>query len=164
MLPAPLPLGPPPLGCKQGWRFYRGLGGRAGELAATCHRLKEMRTALRVLRAMHEGKPRRPTLRCSMLWACHRRCGHGHVCSGALVCLLGTELAGTLEVSGGLDPATLLRGVLDLDCCAVIGHSYGGSTATAFAAEEPAVRCAVAFDPWWCAVACILGMCVSAAE
>lgn len=106
------------LACGKGWRFYRGLGGRAGELAATCHRLKEMGTALRVLRAMHEG----------------------------------TELTGTLEVSGGLDPATLLRGALDLDCCATIGHSYGGSTATAFAAEEPAVKCAVAFDPWWYAL------------
>ena len=54
-----------------------------------------------------------------------------------------------LTLSRGLDPASFLRGRLDLGCLAAMGHSYGGATVTALAAEDPSWAAAVALDPWW---------------
>ncbi|KXZ55905.1 hypothetical protein GPECTOR_2g1456 [Gonium pectorale] len=42
-----------------------------------------------------------------------------------------------------------LRGRLDLSRAAVIGHSYGGATAAAAAAQLPCFAAAVSLDPWW---------------
>ena len=42
----------------QGWRFYAGLGGEEGQVEKTRHRVVEMKTALRVLRALNKGKLR----------------------------------------------------------------------------------------------------------
>lgn len=41
-------------------------------------------------------------------------------------------------------------GVLDVEAVALAGHSYGGATVTALCSQEPAFKCTVALDPWWC--------------
>ncbi|GAX79240.1 hypothetical protein CEUSTIGMA_g6680.t1 [Chlamydomonas eustigma] len=44
---------------------------------------------------------------------------------------------------------TLFRDRLDLERTAVMGHSYGGATATLAASSYPEFKCAAALDPWW---------------
>lgn len=58
-----------------------------------------------------------------------------------------------LRLSHSHDAATFLRGRLDLSRVIVMGHSFGGATAAAFAAERAVeVSCCVALDPWWPAI------------
>ena len=40
----------------RGWRFYKGLGGDEGQVEKTRHRMVEMRTAVRILKALHRGQ------------------------------------------------------------------------------------------------------------
>lgn len=40
----------------KGWRFYKGLGGDEGQVEKTRHRIMEMKTAVKVLRALHKGE------------------------------------------------------------------------------------------------------------
>lgn len=54
-----------------------------------------------------------------------------------------------VHLSGGKDPATFLRGLLNMGAVAAMGHSYGGATIAALCAEDPRFGCAVALDPWW---------------
>lgn len=63
----------------------------------------------------------------------------------------GDALPG-LKLTDGKEPASFLKGRLDLRCVAAAGHSYGGATCTALVAEDPRFACAVALDPWWYAV------------
>ena len=42
---------------KYGWQFYRGLGGEAGQYEKTRNRVKEMKTALEVIRSLNRGVP-----------------------------------------------------------------------------------------------------------
>ena len=44
------------LAAGRGWRYYKGMGGVAGQTGKTRHRIAELRTALRLLRAMDGGK------------------------------------------------------------------------------------------------------------
>lgn len=40
----------------KGYRFYRGLGGDEGQVEKTRHRVQEMKTAVKVMRALHKGE------------------------------------------------------------------------------------------------------------
>ncbi|KAK9862758.1 hypothetical protein WJX84_009256 [Apatococcus fuscideae] len=46
-------------------------------------------------------------------------------------------------------PVASFKGRLDMDCCAILGHSFGGATAGLLAAQDPAFHCAICLDPWW---------------
>jgi dienelactone hydrolase len=40
----------------KGWRFYKGLGGDEGQVEKTRHRIQEMKTAVKSMRALHKGE------------------------------------------------------------------------------------------------------------
>ena len=42
-----------------------------------------------------------------------------------------------------------LRGQLDIDCMASVGHSFGGGPACALPAELSAFKCGIGMDPYW---------------
>lgn len=105
-----------------GYRYYAGLGGQEGQVEKTRYRVNEMKTALRVLKAMHKGEA-----------------------------LPGLSLS-TVQSSQKADPQDFLHGMLDLRCIAAIGHSYGGATTAGLISEDPLFRCGICLDPWWAAL------------
>lgn len=106
----------------QGYRYYSGLGGEEGQVEKTRYRVREMKTALRVLKAMHKGETL-PGLSLSTSQSSRKDGGHD-----------------------------FLHGMLDLRCIAAIGHSYGGATTAALISEDPLFRCGICLDPWWAAL------------
>ena len=51
------------------------------------------------------------------------------------------------NINCGVD-LTQFKDTLDLDRCAIVGHSFGGGTAVAAVAKDKRYKVAVAFDPW----------------
>ena len=61
----------------------------------------------------------------------------------------GTAAQGLRMGPRARSPLPTFLGRLDMDCCAIIGHSFGGATAGLLAAQDPAYHCAICLDPWW---------------
>lgn len=116
---------------KKGRRFYKGLGGDQGQVDKTRHRVKELKTAYSVLQAMHRGDSL-PGLSFSY--------------TSPFSFLFSLSFKNKLQKK---DPFTFFKGILDLNCIAAAGHSYGGATAAALVSEDSNFRCGICLDPWW---------------
>ncbi|KAK2077072.1 hypothetical protein QBZ16_004705 [Prototheca wickerhamii] len=53
-----------------------------------------------------------------------------------------------VHMSGTIDPRSFLRGQLDLQAVAAMGHSYGGASVVTLCAEDARFGCCIAMDPW----------------
>ena len=60
----------------------------------------------------------------------------------------GKALQG-LTLSNSLDASSFFAGRLAMGSACLLGHSYGGASVTALAAEDARFKCCVAYDPWW---------------
>ncbi|KAK9838218.1 hypothetical protein WJX84_006863 [Apatococcus fuscideae] len=61
----------------------------------------------------------------------------------------GAPAAGLKMGTKAKSPLASFLGRLDMECCAIMGHSFGGATAGLLAAQEAAFHCAICLDPWW---------------
>jgi pimeloyl-ACP methyl ester carboxylesterase len=107
----------------RGWVSYSGWGNDEHREHCSSHRVAEVLTSLRMLRAIDtEG-----------------------VSAGALVSSAGAARDGASVLAA-------LQGRLDTACVTVAGHSYGAGTAAAVAGAVADVHCAILLDPWYPAI------------
>ena len=55
-----------------------------------------------------------------------------------------------LSLSDNLDASSAFARRLAMGSACLMGHSYGGASVTALAAEDARFKCSIALDPWWC--------------
>jgi len=71
----------------------------------------------------------------------------------------GEKIANCLKKETGFDFA-VFKGMINMDCCYMMGHSFGGATALLAASDDPRFKGVISIDPWMFSVS-KLNFCLS---